>query len=1041
MFSTPFQARSRHRFAVVAATVGLGVTGGLVASAPVAHAIEPGTDFDFDVVSSACADTLFWQPTLESQPGVSWRGEFELTLEGDDAAHPNTASISKSERGYDSLGFGGPFLFDDTDVSLPDDWDALGANPRLEVTWTYGLNDDPATTETGTPFTIPVEPWTAPTLTVGSGTAADPFIVSTSAQLDEMRCYGGTPTWFTLANDIDLAAVDNFLPLGDPSSSTYDMHGVIDGAGYTISNMTIDLPQSNDAAFVANAREFSMRQLTFADAMVRSYGSDVGVVVGEADPLVVFTDVNVTGGTVYANRDAGLFAGELEEFLLVRPSVDGNLVVAPRPYVGDPDRVATDMSASSASDIGGIVGDAENGAILGATVDVTITGETDTLNRLGGLIGEPDDEILVHGLDADIVIDLEVRQTGTTSSAVAGLFGDYGLDEGTYLVDSEIALDMTLTAPATGDNVRFEDIGGIAGYPEEGGVYRSSVTGSLTLDASAATGSVSIERIGGAFGRARNDYSPSLSETLVDVDVNIIGDATEVGALVGSSQSAQVTDVRVDGSVSISGDGTLVGGLIGQTEFYSSSRPSTILDTVIHRGTVDVGTEIDDVGTLFGNDTDFAALVSNTWWDSTINGETSTDRGLPGSPATSAQFGDADFLAAQGFDTDVWCVEGGAPAIATLRSTVCDVPPEPDPDPEPDPVPPAFNPVAPNRVLDTRATGPLAGGTEQTISIAGVGGVPADAASVALNVTAVEPAEAGFVSVYQCGGSPDTSNLNYPAGETVANAVIVGLDGDGDICVFTSADTQVLVDVFAWFTDEIAPVIPDRLLDTRAAGGPVAAGSTTTVPVAGLAGVPSDASAVVVNVTVVEAGEPGFATVYSCGSVPEASNVNYATGTTRASMVVTDLSADGELCVFSSGSAHYLVDVFAHVTGGFESVAPARLWDTRGPDATIDGRFAGSGVVPPGALQRIQVAGRGGIPMDASSAVLTLTAVEAAEAGFASVVPCDAPMPPSTSTLNYGAGGTVPNAVVAELDSGGGVCVYTSGSAHYLLDVSGWFPG
>lgn len=636
------------------------------------------------------------------------------------------------------------------------------------------------------------------------------------------------------------------------------------------------------------------------------------------------------------------------------------------------------------------------------------------------------------------MIDLEVRQTGTSSSAVAGLFGDYGLDEGTYLVDSHIALDMTLTAPATGDNVRFEDIGGIAGYPEEGGVYRTTVTGSLTLDASAATGNVSIERVGGAYGRVSSDYSSSLSETLVDVDVNIVGDATEVGALIGSSQSAQVTDVRVDDSVSISGEGTLVGGLIGETEFYSSSRPSTILDSVISRGSVAVGTEVADVGTLFGNDADFAALVTNTWWDSSINGETSADRGLPGSPATSTQLGDSDFLAAQGFNTDVWCVEGGVPALATLRSTVCDVPPDPDPDPDPDP---AFNPVDPRRALDTRPTGPLAAGTEVAVSIGGVGGVPADAASVALNVTAVEPVEAGFVSVYQCGGSPDTSSLNYPAGETVANAVIVGLDGDGDICVFTSAETQVLVDVFAWFTDEIAPVIPDRLLDTRAAGGPVAAGSTTTVPVAGLAGVPSDASAVVVNVTVVEAGEPGFATVFACGALPEASNVNYATGTTRASMVVTDLSADGELCIFSSGSAHYLVDVFAHVTGGFESVAPARLWDTRGPDSTIDGRFSGSGVVPPGALLRIQVAGRGGIPMDARSAVLTLTAVEAADAGFASVVPCDAAMPPATSTLNYGVGATVPNAVVTELDSGGGVCVYTSATAHYLLDVSGWFPG
>ena len=82
---------------------------------------------------------------------------------------------------------------------------------------------------------------------------------------------------------------------------------------------------------------------------------------------------------------------------------------------------------------------------------------------------------------------------------------------------------------------------------------------------------------------------------------------------------------------------------------------------------------------------------------------------------------------------------------------------------------------------------------------------------------------------------------------------------------------------------------PARLLDTRAGGATVdnqfAAlgirpfGSTLALPVAGRAGVPADAVAVVLNVTVTEAQGDGFITVFPCGAAqPTASNLNYVAG-------------------------------------------------------------------------------------------------------------------------------------------------------------------
>ena len=58
------------------------------------------------------------------------------------------------------------------------------------------------------------------------------------------------------------------------------------------------------------------------------------------------------------------------------------------------------------------------------------------------------------------------------------------------------------------------------------------------------------------------------------------------------------------------------------------------------------------------------------------------------------------------------------------------------------------------------------------ISLAGV--VPESATAVALNVTAADPAGAGYLTAYPCGPPPPTSTLNYHAGETVPGAVIVG---------------------------------------------------------------------------------------------------------------------------------------------------------------------------------------------------------------------------------------------------------------------------
>ncbi len=666
-------------FASVTA-LGVGLAAIAVSPSPVAAVAPPA--FTLEIVSGACADKLYWQPRLTVTPGVSWVGEFTVRLRGDldylrSGGNVVSRTLEKSPNrddwAYATLNF-------DADAPFTGiDWAALGANPRFEITWTYGLNDRNIRTANAGPTTISaaVQPWSGSTLTVGSGTIADPFMVSTPAQVNEMRCYAGATTHFKLANDVDLAGVD-FLPLG-PQVFSDPMTGTIDGAGYAIRNLTIDLPQSRYVGFVGAGNALVIRNITFVDASVSSLSRNEGtaVVLGHSLNGASLVDVTVTGSSVRANRTGGLLVGYLRNGTVARPRVDGVLTIAEVPFVGDPNqRVAHDYDHWYVpQESGGLAGYVRNSNVQGGRLDVRVTGSVFQASFVAGLIGKPHEFVSVVGVDADLHLDLVTRRTGSGSDSVAGVFGNIGLDQGNTLTDSTFRLDMSLTAPSTVQDVSFLTVGGIAGDTEEGTVSRTSITGTLTIDTRLATGNVVVQHVGGAFGRVRDGFATRLSESHVDVDVVIWNNASTtsaVGALVGSSQSGVFSDVRVDGNVTINGNAENVGGLVGLTA-VTSGRPYTRLESVVYRGSgVTVTGTRSQGGTIFGGSGAVEALVANTWWDSTRNSVASADASRPGSPATSTQLGSASWLLARGFHPQVWCVSNGQPAVSALRSTQCD---------------------------------------------------------------------------------------------------------------------------------------------------------------------------------------------------------------------------------------------------------------------------------------------------------------------------------------------------------------------------------
>lgn len=117
----------------------------------------------------------------------------------------------------------------------------------------------------------------------------------------------------------------------------------------------------------------------------------------------------------------------------------------------------------------------------------------------------------------------------------------------------------------------------------------------------------------------------------------------------------------------------------------------------------------------------------------------------------------------------------------------------------------------------------------------------------------------------------------------------------------------------------------------------------------------------------------------------------------------------------------------------------ARLLDTRGP-GTVDGTFAGSGALPDDGVVLVQIAGRGGVPFDAHSAMLSVVAVDARGSGHVTLWPCDSTSDPvpNTSVLNFNTGWTRANGVMAALGDTGAVCVYVYRSTHLILDVQAY---
>lgn len=246
---------------------------------------------------------------------------------------------------------------------------------------------------------------------------------------------------------------------------------------------------------------------------------------------------------------------------------------------------------------------------------------------------------------------------------------------------------------------------------------------------------------------------------------------------------------------------------------------------------------------------------------------------------------------------------------------------------------------------------------------------------------------------------------------------------------------------------EFYPLTPCRVADTRNApagplGQPIMAALTErTFPVTSSpCGVPSDAVAYSMNVTVVPQGQLGYLTIHPAGEPrPVVSLLNSLDGRIKANSTILRAGTNGGVTVFVTGTTHVVLDINGYFAPpkeqslAFRYVTPCRILDTRNPNGPRGGPSLQAAVA-----RTVAIAGTCSIPASAKAYALNITAIPKSTLGYLTVWPTGQAQP-TVSTLNAVTGTITANAAVTPAGNGGSIDLFANNDTDLLIDVNGYF--
>ena len=373
-----------------------------------------------------------------------------------------------------------------------------------------------------------------------------------------------------------------------------------------------------------------------------------------------------------------------------------------------------------------------------------------------------------------------------------------------------------------------------------------------------------------------------------------------------------------------------------------------------------------------------------------------------------------------------------------------------------------FVPVAPCRIVDTRAAaGPFGGpsmdaNTTRSFAVPqSACAVPATALAYSLNVTVIPRGALPYLTLWPTDQDrPLVSTLNSWQGTVVANAAIVPAGTNGAVSVFVAGSTDVILDIDGYFDASggpgaysFYPAEPCRIADTRAAAGPfgapsLAAGQSRDFPVpSSSCGMPSTAAAYSLNVTVVPdpvARYLGYLTTWPAGQPrPNSSTLNSWTGKVVANAAIVPAGSGGAISVFVSNPTDVILDANGYFAPpgspgalSFYPLTPCRVADTRsttGP--TMDAGTSRSFSIPASGCF---------VPTTAAAYSLNVTVVPQEPLSYLTAWPAGSPRP-LVSTLNSPDASVVANAAIVPAGANGAISVFVTGRTDVVLDINGYF--
>jgi hypothetical protein len=371
----------------------------------------------------------------------------------------------------------------------------------------------------------------------------------------------------------------------------------------------------------------------------------------------------------------------------------------------------------------------------------------------------------------------------------------------------------------------------------------------------------------------------------------------------------------------------------------------------------------------------------------------------------------------------------------------------------------------PCRAVDTRTQhgggGPIQGGTSQNFSISGspaCGTLPS-AAAYSMNVTVVPQGTLGYLTIWPTGQpQPLASTLNSVDGRVKADAAITQAGTSGQVSVYVTNTTDVIIDVNGYFTPPTTstlafyPLTPCRVADTRNPSFPsglgppsLTGGMERQFPILSApatCNLPSNALAYSLNFTVVPPGSLGYLTVWPTGQMqPTVSTLNDVLGLVIANAAIVVGGTGGAISAYAPSNTDLVIDINGYFapqgTGGlsFYGLTPCRVLDTR---------KIGTGQPFSGALSPpVDVLNAGCSALSTSQGyVFNATVVPMGSLGYLTLWP-DGEMQPVVSTLNATDGSITNNMAVVPtnpMTNNGFIDAYAgNGITQLILDLSGYF--